>query len=239
MSSQGSSSVRTIPGTAFVPKLGDPLSREVSKPSISSTESAPEVASRPVAKGSLEPSQKAVSTSGHQSEEDAEEVMVNCGNLQSLIMPEDCTWISLEYGLEVVEPDDTERPHTPLVGYVALSEHYLRFRVRFPLNPFFVEVLKYFGLTVFQITPNRWVHMIGLFGLFAEHGMGPPTIEEFVWFYSVMSNKNDGGFYYFVKRPVKGLHAIVKINDNLGPWKESYFFTPEVQVRGTFGRARK
>ena len=81
--------------------------------------------------------------------------------------------------------------------------------------------------------------MIRLFGLFAEHGMGPSTVEEFAWFYSIRSNKNDKGFYYFTKRPVKRLQAIVKIKDNLGPWKESYFFTPEVQVKGTFGKAHK
>ena len=80
--------------------------------------------------------------------------------------------------------------------------------------------------------------MIGLFGLFTEHGLGLPTIEKFAWFYSVKSNKNDEGFYYFTKRSTKGLQAIMKIKDNLGPWKESYFYTPEVQVRGTFGKAR-
>ena len=81
--------------------------------------------------------------------------------------------------------------------------------------------------------------MIGLFGLFAEHGMGPPTAKEFARFHSVKSNKNDEGFCYFAKGPMKGLQAIVKIKDNLGPWKKSYFYTLEVQVRGTFGRARK
>ena len=111
--------------------------------------------------------------------------------------------------------------------------------MRFPLHPFFVKVLEYFGLTVFQITLNGWAQMIGLSGLFTECGMGPPTAEEFAWFYSVKSNKNDEGFYFFVKRPTKGLQAIVKIKDNLGPWKESYFFTSEVQVRGTFGKACK
>ena len=69
--------------------------------------------------------------------------------------------------------------------------------------------------------------------------MGLPTTEEFVWFCSVKNNKNDKGFYYFAKRPMKGLQAIVKIKDNLGSWKKSYFYTLEVQVRGTFGRARK
>ena len=51
--------------------------------------------------------------------------------------------------------------------------------MKFPLHPFFVEVLKYFGLTVFQITPNGLAHMIGLFGLLAKHRMGLPTADEF------------------------------------------------------------
>ena len=124
-------------------------------------------------------------------------------------MLEDCTRIFREYGLEVVELDDMERLHTPPVGYVAFSECYLQFRVRFPLNPLFIEVLEYFGLTTFQITPNGWAYMIGLFNLFTEHGMGPPTAEEFAWFYLIKSNKNN-----------ERLQAIVKIKDNLGPWKE-------------------
>ena len=53
------------------------------------------------------------------------------------------------------------------------------------------------------------------------------------------SNKNDEGFYYFAKRPTKELQAIMKIRDDSGSWKESYFYTLEVQVRGTFGRAHK
>ena len=92
---------------------------------------------------------------------------------------------------------------------------------------------------MFQITPNRWAQMIGLFGMFGEHGIGLSTAMKFAWLYSVKGNKNDEGFYYFAKRPSKGLQAITKIKESLGPWKESYFFTPEVQVRGTFGRARK
>ena len=43
MSSQGSSSTRAVSRTAFGPMLGDPLSRDVSVPNASSTESAPEV----------------------------------------------------------------------------------------------------------------------------------------------------------------------------------------------------
>ena len=66
-----------------------------------------------------------MSTSGRQSEEEAKEIAVSYCDLQSLIMPEDYTWISQEYGLEVVEPNDTERPHTLPDGYVVVFECYL------------------------------------------------------------------------------------------------------------------
>ena len=141
MSNQGSSSVRVVTGTTFMPMSSDPLSREVSTPSTSSTESTPKVAFRFATKGAVKPAQEVVCTSGRQSEGEAEEIAVSCGDLQSLIMPEDCTWISREYGLKEVEPDDMERPHTPSDGYVALSERYLQFKVRLPLYPFFVEVI--------------------------------------------------------------------------------------------------
>ena len=81
MSSQGSSRVRTISEAVFVPMLGDPLSREVSMPSASSNDSTPEVVSRPVDKGAMEPARETVSTSGRQSEEEKDDVAVSCRDL--------------------------------------------------------------------------------------------------------------------------------------------------------------
>ena len=69
--------------------------------------------------------------------------------------------------------------------------------------------------------------------------MAPPTATEFSWFYFVKSNKNDKGFFNFAKRPSKGLKVVAKIRDSLGTWKDAYFYTPEIKVKGTFGRARK
>ena len=70
MSRQGSSSVKATSGTAFGPMSGDPLSRDVSMPSASSTKSTPEVTSRPVDRGAAEPKQEVVSTSGRQGDEE-------------------------------------------------------------------------------------------------------------------------------------------------------------------------
>ena len=107
MSSQGKSSVMVFSRAAFAPISGDPLSREVFKPRTSSIEFALEVTSRPVVRGAMEPSpeitsgsedrgatepaQEAVSILGRQGDEEVEEVALRCGDLQSLIMPEECT----------------------------------------------------------------------------------------------------------------------------------------------------
>ena len=49
----------------------------------------------------------------------------------------------------VIEAIDLELPHMPLVSHVTLFERFRQFGVRFPLNPFFVEVLRYFDLIIF------------------------------------------------------------------------------------------
>ena len=64
MSSQGNSSAKAVSGAAFGPMLGGPLYRDVSMPSASHTESAPEVASGPSVREAAEPAQEVASTSG-------------------------------------------------------------------------------------------------------------------------------------------------------------------------------
>ena len=99
MSSQGSSSARAIFGATFGPMLGDPLYREVSSPSASHTESAPEVTSRLSAKEAAEPAQEVVSISDYQVDDEVEEVAVSYNDLESSITSEDCTQITQTYGL--------------------------------------------------------------------------------------------------------------------------------------------
>ena len=77
--------------------------------------------------------------------------------------------------------------------------------------------------------------MIRLFILFVEQKMAPPALEEFSWFYTLKSNKGDLRFFYFAKKTVKRVQAVTKIKESLGNWKDSFFFTPEVGVRGRFG----
>ena len=101
--------------------LGDPLYRDVSTPSASHIESAPEVASCPSTREAAKPVQEDVSTSSRQVDDEVKEVAVSCGDLESLITSEECTRISQMYGLQVVEPTDLEKPHVLPIRHVTLS----------------------------------------------------------------------------------------------------------------------
>ena len=105
-------------------------------------------------------------------------------------------------------PHELDRVQKPPKRHMTASEMFLKFGVRFCLHRFFKDILRFYELTVFQVMPNGWAYMIGLFILFAERKMAPPTLEEFSWFYTLKSNKGNLGFFYFAKRAVKGVQAI-------------------------------
>ena len=81
MSSQWSSRVRICSGAAFAPMSGDPLSREVSTTSASSTESTPEVFSRPTGRRVTESVRETATTLGHLREKEEDEVVVSYEDL--------------------------------------------------------------------------------------------------------------------------------------------------------------
>ena len=145
----------------------------------------------------------------------------------------------MKYGIEVAFPQQTRRVHNPLSGHVTVSEIFLKFGVWFPLHPCFVRILNHYNLTVFQLSPNEWAQMIGLFVFFFERKMDPPTPEGFSWFYTLKSCQEDFGFYYLSTCASKDIQAIVRIKDNLGTWKDAYFYTYEDSIRDSFAEPSK
>ena len=132
MSSQESRSVRVVSRTAFT---SDPLFEEVSTPNISFTESVPQVASCPGDEKATRLVLEQEAFTSSREEEKEEEVEVSCANLKSTIIGEDEQRIVGRYNLEVVMAYELERLHCPPAGYVAVSEAYLKFGVKFPLHP--------------------------------------------------------------------------------------------------------
>ena len=69
--------------------------------------------------------------------------------------------------------------------------------------------------------------------------MDPPTPEEISWFYTLKSCQGDLGFYYFFKRASKDIWAVIRIKDSNGTWKDTYFYTLEANIKGTFTKPSK
>ena len=99
----------------------------------------------------------------------------SCVDLISTISLREADKISRKYDVEVAFSQETGKLYNPLAGHVTVSETFLKFGIRFPLHPYFIRILKYYNLTTFQLSPNGWAQMIGLFVLFAERKMEPPT----------------------------------------------------------------
>ena len=81
--------------------------------------------------------------------------------------------------------------------------------------------------------------MIGLFVLFFDWKMDPPTLQELVCHYTLKCSNDDLGFYYFSKWASKEVQAVTKIKESFGNWKDAYFFMPEANVRGYFAKPSK
>ena len=93
-------------------------------------------------------------------------------------------------------------------------------------------MLCFYRLTVFQVTPNGWAYMIGLFILFVERKMAPSTPKEFSWFYTLKVNKSNLGFFCFVKRAAKESRQLLRLSRVLVTGRTLFFFTPEVSIQG-------
>ena len=79
----------------------------------------------------------------------------------------------------IIVLQELDKVHKPPRRHVTALETFLKFGVRFPMHRFFRDILRFYGLTVFQVTPNGWAHMIGLFVLFAEKKMAPLLLRSF------------------------------------------------------------
>ena len=109
-----------------------------------------------------------------------------------------------------------------LEDYIAVTKDVLRCATQFPLPPYFQNLLKYYGITLMQITPNSYRHMIALIAC-KELGFPEPTLEEFAYIYSLKGNYGDYRFYHKSKWHSRDVKAFRNAKDNKGQWKRRWF----------------
>ncbi|KAK3022882.1 hypothetical protein RJ639_045972 [Escallonia herrerae] len=94
---------------------------------------------------------------------------------------------------------------------------------RVPLHPFFIRVLKVYGLAPGQFSPHAW-HFMSFF-IHQCHKLGlNPRVRVFRWFFTICTITKQVGWYFLSRRP--------KAKANLSPhppssnhhWKERFLF---------------
>ena len=94
-------------------------------------------------------------------------------------------------------PHERGRAHRPPTGHVTAFDCSSNLECGFPYTPYFRSILHYYNLMVFQVKPNGWAHMIGLFILFIEWKIDHPLWRSFLGFTPSSLGKATLGFISF------------------------------------------
>ncbi|KAL9450689.1 hypothetical protein AB3S75_012424 [Citrus x aurantiifolia] len=127
----------------------------------------------------------------------------------------------------------------PPRGYVTLFLESFKFRMRLPLQPYFVQMLRGLHLAPGQLNLNGWRVLFGLFILWSRCCQSEPTVEEVKHLYQLKSSPKDVGWYYFMsntktRKPITDLPT-----SGGGNWKRKFFFflgVPKVKWLKLMGR---
>ena len=76
----------------------------------------------------------------------------------------------------------------PLRGYVTLFLESFKFRMRLPLQPYFVQMLSGLNLALGQLNPNGWRVLSSLFILWGRCCQSEPTFDEVKHLYQLKSS---------------------------------------------------
>jgi hypothetical protein len=108
----------------------------------------------------------------------------------------------------------------PPPGSVCVYAHALETGLRFPLHPFFSEVLSHFGVSPGQLTPNGWRVLVG-FVVLCHTTDVPPSLAVFRHFFSL---RRKGWYFFRCKQGVGALFTGIKGPKSGKKWKRGFFF---------------
>ncbi|XP_030486560.2 uncharacterized protein LOC115703180 [Cannabis sativa] len=109
---------------------------------------------------------------------------------------------------------------------VAFSEYILKAGVAWPLHPFFVKVLNYFGIAPLQLLPNEWNILTCFFIAFKKVTSGAPTTREVHYVYNFLQNSSFRDFYYIHKKVPIDLTVVRSVFNTRKAWKQDFFYVP-------------
>ena len=132
-------------------------------------------------------------------------------------------------------PSKGERACSFFPGDVCFYESSFAYGSRFPVHPFLMELLDYFGIAPRQLMPNSWKIVVSCMGIWLATTDGDMLrVDELVYLYRLKASK-EYGYYELVPwersiRIVKGLPSSFKYQ------KSRFFFVSGDDFETPFGR---
>ena len=124
-----------------------------------------------------------------------------------------------------------EKLHLPPLGYMAINKAILKTGVFLPFYPFIEQVLEFFDIVPFQLSPNSYRLIVAFYIAFLELCQTAPTVGHFAFIFGLKALAKHFGFWYQTGGAAAG---ILRLPSNMGQWKNDYFFYPS----NHFGRFR-
>uniref|UniRef100_A0A803PT63 Uncharacterized protein n=1 Tax=Cannabis sativa TaxID=3483 RepID=A0A803PT63_CANSA len=102
------------------------------------------------------------------------------------------------------------------------------------------DLVSHYNVSRFQLTPNSYCLILGFYVMYMEYVHGKPTMEDFSYFYDIISVGHENGFYYFCKWGNSEINGVEGTVSNMGDWKLKLFYSFKVPgVRTDFNRQTK
>ena len=119
---------------------------------------------------------------------------------------------------------------------MAISEAILKAGVFLPLHPFIDQVLQFFDIVSFQLSPNSYLVIVAFFITFLEACEVEPSLGHFTHIFGIKVIAKHAGFWYLTgHRDATGIGGLLS---NVGQWKSDFFFYPSTRY-GEFKIGRK
>ena len=131
----------------------------------------------------------------------------------------------------IVIPEPGERAHqfktkTPDRGIpnAVTSAAFFKVGVYFPLHPFLREVLEFYGLAPFQLTPNSYRLAISTYILYSSLFTTPLSAPELGYFFRLKDTGKGSGCFYLTAWPGHQGQCVKSVKQNFDQWQEQFLY---------------
>ncbi|KAK3027137.1 hypothetical protein RJ639_042431 [Escallonia herrerae] len=120
-------------------------------------------------------------------------------------------------------PDENESANMTTIDEIGVYWDMFINGFRVPLHPFFIRVLKVYGLAPGQFSPHAWRFMS--FFIYQCYKLGlNPRVRVFRWFFTICTITKQVGWYFLSRRPKAEANLFSHPPSSNHLWKERFLF---------------